>query len=338
MAGAERERGARAIRPVEQALAACAGSVMTSVLTTPLEVIKVRQQAMASGSMAALAARISREEGIFALWTGLRATILMNVPAQVIYMGAYERASKELRQSPGLELWAPMIAGGGSRLISSSIVSPIELLRTRLQAQAPSASSPSLLSLASSVVSAEGVSGLWRGLVPTLWRDVPFSCLYWLCYEHLKQRAVETHPEQRLTGSGAFICGAAAGGAAALVTTPLDVIKTRQQLAARTGTGGGTITTLQHVLRTEGLRGFFAGLAPRLAKTPPACAVMITSYELGKIVFARWEPARWMAFTWPSSRGSPAASFTQPRATRRPTVIRRESCFCEGASMSACGR
>jgi solute carrier family 25 protein 39/40 len=32
----------------------------------------------------------------------------------------------------------------------------------------------------------------------------------------------------------------------------------------------------------NGLRGFWIGLFPRIAKAAPACGIMISSYELGK--------------------------------------------------------
>ena len=40
------------------------------------------------------------------------------------------------------------------------------------------------------MVRSEGVLSLWRGLAPTLWRDVPFSAIYWMGYENIKKRLV----------------------------------------------------------------------------------------------------------------------------------------------------
>lgn len=53
-----------------------------------------------------------------------------------------------------------------------------------------------------------GVFGLWKGVFPTLLRDVPFSAIYWMNYEMLKS----------LYGSGipsftfSFLAGAISGG------------------------------------------------------------------------------------------------------------------------------
>ena len=39
---------------------------------------------------------------------------------------------------------------------------------------------------------------------------------------------------------------------------------------------------LYHIFRTEGLPGLFKGWAARTLKVAPACAIMISSYEVGK--------------------------------------------------------
>ena len=68
----------------EQALAACSGSVITSVLMTPFDVVKVRQQAWAHNShnsSFAVVGRVVRAEGVSSLWSGLTPTLLMSVPS-----------------------------------------------------------------------------------------------------------------------------------------------------------------------------------------------------------------------------------------------------------------
>lgn len=32
----------------------------------------------------------------------------------------------------------------------------------------------------------DGIKGLWKGVLPTLLRDVPFSAIYWTTYEFIK--------------------------------------------------------------------------------------------------------------------------------------------------------
>ena len=42
---------------------------------------------------------------------------------------------------------------------------------------------------------------------------------------------------------------------------------------------------LMRIARAEGTLALFAGVAPRLAKVAPSCAIMIASYEMGKTYF-----------------------------------------------------
>lgn len=58
-----------------------------------------------------------------------------------------------------------------------------------------------------STIAAEGIQGLWRGLGPTLFRDVPFSGVYWAIYESLKAHNNVTVP----TFWFSFVGGATAG-------------------------------------------------------------------------------------------------------------------------------
>jgi hypothetical protein len=56
------------------------------------------------------------------------------------------------------------------------VVSPIELMRTRMQAE-QALRRQGMVGGAVALVRREGYGALWKGLYPTLWRDVPFSCL-----------------------------------------------------------------------------------------------------------------------------------------------------------------
>lgn len=44
------------------------------------------------------------------------------------------------------------------------------------------------------MIAHEGITGLWKGLAPTLYRDVPFSGIYWASYESIKSFSNVVNP------------------------------------------------------------------------------------------------------------------------------------------------
>lgn len=80
--------------------------------------------------------------------------------------------------------------------------------------------------------------------------------------------------------------GTLAGAAAAVATTPFDVLKTRVQTAPHTQTGAPSVHTsigvMKQVYAERGVKGLFVGLGPRAVRCAPACAIVVTSYELLK--------------------------------------------------------
>ncbi|KAL3824098.1 hypothetical protein ACJIZ3_020127 [Penstemon smallii] len=82
--------------------------------------------------------------------------------------------------------------------------------------------------------------------------------------------------------------GAAAGGIAATFVCPLDVIKTRLQVhglpqmhnpsSGHRIRGSVIFTSLQNIVRNEGLKGLYRGLTPTLAALLPNWAVYFTVY------------------------------------------------------------
>lgn len=47
------------------------------------------------------------------------------------------------------------------------------------------------------------------------------------------------------------------------------------------------MTIFFNIYNQYGIRGLYTGLTPRLIKVAPACAIMISSFEYGKVFFNR---------------------------------------------------
>uniref|UniRef100_A0A8B9R434 Mitochondrial glutathione transporter SLC25A39 n=1 Tax=Astyanax mexicanus TaxID=7994 RepID=A0A8B9R434_ASTMX len=126
-----------AITPVQQMLASGTGALLTSIFVTPLDVVKIRLQAQQSpfyhGTLTYCNrchiytclylfyfvdafVKITRHEGLRSLWSGLPPTLVMAVPATVIYFTCYDQLRDFLRFRMGYQgNHVPLIAGGLAR-------------------------------------------------------------------------------------------------------------------------------------------------------------------------------------------------------------------------------
>lgn len=77
-----------------------------------------------------------RHEGNRTLWNTLPATLVMTEPATAIYFTAYNQFKAFLRgQSFSSNLNAPLDAGALAHMGTVTVINPLELIQTKLQAQ-----------------------------------------------------------------------------------------------------------------------------------------------------------------------------------------------------------
>lgn len=257
-------------------------------------VARPRPPPLPSGTLAALS-HIARWEGHRGLYQGLDVSLIMAVPATVIYYSVYDEFLERLEKAGMGPLTAPSTSGATARVIATIVMAPLELLRTRSQSQqaavivkevvgsgggpgaarggragwgawgAVLANLP-LVSVGkdlAKVFQQEGASAMWRGVGTTMWRDVPFSMVYWLGYENLKaglgcgrsagvdgRGGGDEGGREQGRGRGSaqdrsstdfllrsFMAGAMSGAVASLLTHPFDVVKTQQQVVIKTVDG-----------------------------------------------------------------------------------------------------
>ncbi|KAF8075243.1 carnitine/acyl carnitine carrier [Lyophyllum atratum] len=203
-------------------LAGAGCGIVSSILTTPIELIKIRQQFCTEPTSAhRVALRILKESGITGLYRGLTATALRDTGYGVYFL-TYEATSRFLvspapgNASPNSKLsasgvdslsWPSLLFAGGMAGIFGWLATfPFDVVKTRMQAtEQPSLAAPSLSTplLGSTPVSsltdtnpyrttlstivnsyrAEGISVFYRGLAPTLIRAIPVNMMTFATFE-----------------------------------------------------------------------------------------------------------------------------------------------------------
>eukprot|EP01096_Ripella_sp_DP13-Kostka_P002833 TRINITY_DN13996_c0_g1_i1.p1 TRINITY_DN13996_c0_g1~~TRINITY_DN13996_c0_g1_i1.p1 ORF type:complete len:367 (+),score=82.58 TRINITY_DN13996_c0_g1_i1:139-1101(+) len=281
-------------------LSASIGGTVTSFVVTPLDVVKARLQAQGThltrpniphfNNTLDAFAKIAKAEGIGSLWRGIGASLIVTVPGTALYFTVYENIKDSLEGSSFSPESKAMIAGVSSRCTTVIVTNPIELIRTFMQSNSKDVVTSQNIGLqVKKMVSEGGIRKLWGGLMPTLWRDVPFSAIYWATLETFRirvNRQIQRMGYENNRSSRFFvdlIGGACSGSLSAFFTNPIDVIKTRRQMSLSiSAEKQSMIAITKEVYSQEGLKGFSRGLLPRMIKVAPACAIMISSYELCK--------------------------------------------------------
>ncbi len=146
------------------------------------------------------------------------------VPSHAAYFSAYEVGKVQLGvNAPGHHPVAAALTGACATLLHDTFSAPVDLVKQRLQL----GYYKGIAHCVRSIVAEEGALSLWRSFPATLAMNVPYAAAAVAANESAK---VLLKP---LLGADSFftylLSGACAGAAAAAVTTPLDVVKTRIQ-------------------------------------------------------------------------------------------------------------
>ncbi|GAU91906.1 hypothetical protein RvY_04073-2 [Ramazzottius varieornatus] len=272
---------------VRSFLAGTLTGVCSTFLFQPLDLVKTRiqsqlvagvpQSAITSFKVIPIVTQILRQENIFGLWRGTVPSLFRTVPGVGIYFTSIHIMQE--MAGPGRTSTETMLIGVASRVMASLSVLPFTVIKARYESGLFQYSS--VFGAFKSTVMTEGFRSLYSGIIPTLLRDAPFSGIYLMFYEMLKSRIKSHLPESNWTPVTHFSAGLAAGLLASIVTHPFDVIKTQIQLTSDPRQRR-LLTSARSIWARNGMRGYFAGLFPRIARRTLMTATSWTVYEQAK--------------------------------------------------------
>lgn len=192
---------------------------------------------------------------------------------------AFQERNLQANRPGDLSYGQYYLAGAFAGLTNSVLSGPIEHVRIRLQTQPHGAdrlySGP--LDCIKKLSAHEGVlRGLYRGQAVTLWREAQAYGVWFLTFEYLMAQDMKRNNVKRSDISSPKIAfyGGLAGEALWIASYPFDVVKSKMQ-----SDGFGPDQRYKSMrdcfaqtYRAEGMRGFWKGIGPTLARAMPVSA------------------------------------------------------------------
>ncbi|EGP91597.1 uncharacterized protein MYCGRDRAFT_67094 [Zymoseptoria tritici IPO323] len=298
-------------------LAGAFAAFTVDLIVYPLDTLKTRLQSPLYLSTYRNASNTAFTPAMFrGVYQGVGSVILATLPASGTFFTVYEGVKGGLHgwngvggeaQSGG---WLPTpvlhgIASGTAELVSCAILTPAEVIKQNAQMVDNSGKQRVNATLQTLQRFKSNPLALWRGYTALAGRNLPMTALQFPLFEGIKRRIYAYREEKGIRShslvESAVVTAVSAGvggSGAAVVTTPIDVVKTRIMLAAaeeaREGVEKivkpGRLTSWQigkEVWRDEGLKGLFRGGALRGVWTMVGAALYLGCYESGRIYLAQ---------------------------------------------------
>lgn len=238
--------------------------------------------------------QIARKEGFRTFFKGFGAVAAMTMPAHALYFGGFEAAkavleprAEEAKQSVWRKPLAHFTSGFFADICGSLIWCPMDVIKQRVQMHSGTKSGfQNSWSAARSIVSSHGLLGLYRGAPVAVLTFGPYVGLYFTFYENLKSQIAESPLQQGPVFSTHLFASFLAASCAALITCPIDVVKTNMQVYSVADGGASTaMGTVKALYRAGGLSAFLRGWNARILWLAPGSAITMVAYEQCKTIF-----------------------------------------------------
>eukprot|EP01127_Copromyxa_protea_P004380 TRINITY_DN14243_c0_g1_i1.p1 TRINITY_DN14243_c0_g1~~TRINITY_DN14243_c0_g1_i1.p1 ORF type:complete len:296 (-),score=55.93 TRINITY_DN14243_c0_g1_i1:17-904(-) len=256
---------------------------VAAFFTNPIDTTKIRLQLQGELSSTSGAPKykgffhgawvIAREEGIGfrGLQRGLGASLLREGTYSSLRMGGYDVMKNLLQtQDPtNTPFWKKLVAGGSAGMFGAAIANPTDLVKVRMQAENSERVYRNCFHGFYDIYKTEGIRGLYKGVGPTTQRAILLTAAQLATYDEIKNGIKKVG----LINEGIalhFLCATFSGLASALVTSPVDLIKTRiMNQEAGNLKYRNSFDCLVKTMRAEGPLGLYKGFFPNWIRIGP---------------------------------------------------------------------
>lgn len=281
-------------------LAGAIGGATGTVITCPLEVVRTRLQAshnkellvqrssgLLRGTFQSIHA-VYELEGLRGMWRGLGPALSGVIPSRAVQFATYSFMKRTLAPILGENTSLHLVSASVAGMMSTTVVAPIWLIKTRLQLQTNEMKRQGLaysgsLDCIRRVYKEEGLRGFYKGLAASYLGMAGLAIQFSLYEKGKKLLLSRTHRSSREQGlSPVEYLGIASGakGIASVITYPHEVLRTRfREQRGKERRYTGLVQAVRLIAKEEGVAGLYGGLGPHLLKVIPNAAIMFLTYE-----------------------------------------------------------
>ena len=225
-------------------------------------------------------------KGFFGLYKGLSSPLfgsMFELAVLFSTVGKFRQLLGETKDGPPLPVYKHALAGFGAGFIVPLILTPVELIKCRLQVQQSIRSDftnyKGPFDCIKQIVKTEGAQGLWRGNFGTTMRELPGNFFWFGTYEAACLFATPANgTRDDLTPFHHMACGASAGIAYRTSNYWADTVKSKIQTDPKFE-NAKFFNVLSHIIKTEGMKGLYRGWLVTALRAAPTHAVIFAAYE-----------------------------------------------------------
>ncbi|XP_008103613.1 mitochondrial S-adenosylmethionine carrier protein isoform X2 [Anolis carolinensis] len=142
------------------------------LIRVPSEVVKQRAQVSPSSSTLRILSSTLYEEGILGLYRGYKSTVLREIPFSLVQFPLWEFLKDfwSWKQEHVVDSWQSAVCGAFAGGFAAAVTTPLDVAKTRIMLAKTGSrtASGNVLSALHGVWKAEGISGLFAGIVPRI--------------------------------------------------------------------------------------------------------------------------------------------------------------------------
>ncbi|CCX34821.1 Similar to Amino-acid transporter arg-13; acc. no. Q01356 [Pyronema omphalodes CBS 100304] len=235
-----------------------------------------------------------RQDGIRGLYRGISSPMVGAAAENSCLFFSYNLAQTftrstfypHLNPKDPLPLSALLWCGSAAGAFASFVLTPIELIKCKVQVQAmessgSTASKPGPIGVMKEVWKHHGIKGFWNGQTGTFLRETGGSACWFGAYEYVGATLRKRKGSEQLGNGEMMLAGAAAGVSYNFMLFPADSIKSRMQTQVLYPgeKAKGFLEITSGMYKAGGIKAFYRGCGITCFRSAPSSAVIFLCYE-----------------------------------------------------------